>query len=53
MKQDWIDPFEDNIRKAIHLSSNTSVSRSIKIALKFATDNLKPDTEPVLFVFLF
>lgn len=52
MKYEWIIPFEKNKRKLINLSSNTSISRSMKVALKFATDNLKPDNTPVLFVFV-
>ena len=51
MKEEWIAPFDLNKGKEIRLSSNSSVSRSMEVALSFALDDKKPDHTPVLFIF--
>lgn len=53
MKQDWIAPYEQKVGtgKYIRLSSSTSTSRSLKVALNFAFGKQDPEFTPVLFVF--
>ena len=44
MDPDWVDPWEEKsiTKEMVHLPCNTSTSRNMKTALKFAFDNIKP-----------
>lgn len=51
MKEDWLQPYFMALGKnRVNLPGNTSCSRSLKVALQYATRNQRPKHMPCLFV---
>ena len=52
MKQEWIQPYVDNVGKKVYPRGTNSYSRNLAVALKFAFKDPAEDKKPVLFLAL-
>ena len=52
MKQEWIQPYVDNVGKFVHPAGSNSYSRNLTVALDFAFKDQAQDKKPVLFLLL-
>ena len=52
MKQEWIQPYVDNVGKEVCPRGTNSYSRNLAVALKFAFKDPAEDKKPVLFLAL-